>query len=151
MIGFLERRCITLNDNFEPEIVAFSCEWCSYAAADLAGTSRIEYPPNVKIIKVRCSGRVRPIFILKAFQEGADGVIVAGCHPGECHYQEGNLYARRRVVLLKKLLDFWGVGGDRLSLSWASASEGRKFAEQMEEFVTSVKELGPQEELVKGA
>lgn len=142
-----------MNDrsNFEPDIVAFLCKWCSYAAADLAGTSRMNYPPNVRIIKVRCSGRVRPIFILKAFQEGADGVVVAGCHPGDCHYEKGNLYTRRRVILLKKLLNIIGIGGDRLLLTWVSAAEGRKFADSMENFTKTVRELGPQKELVPEA
>lgn len=137
--------------NFEPEIVVFACRWCSYAGADLAGTSRMTYPSNPKIIKVSCSGRVRPIFILKAFQGGADGVVVAGCHPGDCHYEEGNLFQRRRATLLKKLLDFVGITGDRLMLTWISAAEGRKFADQMKRFVETVIELGPQKELITEA
>lgn len=128
---------------FEPRIVGFLCNWCAYQAADLAGTSRIQYPSNIKIIRVMCSGRVSPSLILKAFAEGADGVLVAGCHPGDCHYQKGNLHARRRVTALKPFLDAIGVGGDRLRLEWISASDGPKVAETVESFTHLIRELGP--------
>jgi len=128
--------------DFEPRLLGFLCYWCAYGGADLAGTSRLKYPSNLIPIRVMCSGRVSPIFILKAFKEGADGVLVAGCHPGECHYQRGNLLARRRVLALKSLLDVIGIGGDRLRLEWISASEGEKFARTVEEFTRLIKRLG---------
>ena len=136
-------------ENFEPKIVAFLCNWCSYAAADLAGTSRIQYPPNVRIVRVPCSGRVNPIFVIKAFQSGVDGVLVAGCHPGDCHYQSGNYFARRRFALLKRLLEYIGFDNERLHLAWVSAAEGGKFADVIREVVESVRRLGPIEKLVK--
>jgi len=129
---------------WEPRIVAFLCHWCSYAGADLAGVSRLQYPPNVRIIRVPCSGRIDPLFVIHAFQEGADGVIVSGCHPGDCHYQSGNLSARRKLVMLKELLEFVGIGGERLTLSWVSASEGGKFAEIIRSAVRKAKIAGPQ-------
>ena len=116
------------NIKFEPLIVAFCCNWCSYAGADLAGTSRLAYPANIKIIKVPCSCRVSPNFVLRAFQKGADGVIIAGCHPGDCHYSTGNYYTRRRLKVLMSLLEFFGVEQERLRLDWVSAAEGNKFA-----------------------
>jgi F420-non-reducing hydrogenase iron-sulfur subunit len=133
-----------MSDNcFEPKIIGFLCRWCAYAGADLAGTSRLKYPPNMIPIRMMCSSRVDPIFILKAFREGADGVFVAGCHPGECHYQTGNLSARRRVLALKSLLEAIGINSDRLGLEWISASEGGKFATTVEEFTQVIKRLGP--------
>ena len=129
--------------DFKPLVVAFCCNWCSYAGADLAGTSRIQYPPNVRIIRVMCSGRVDPQFILRAFEKGADGVLVAGCHPGDCHYLKGNLYARRRVILLKRLLETIGIEPERLRLEWISASEGGKLAEVIHSFVRELERLGP--------
>ena len=129
--------------SFEPKIVAFFCNWCSYAAADLAGTSRAKYPSNVRVIRVMCTGRVDESLILKAFTVGADGVLVCGCHPGECHYQKGNLSARRRVTGLKPFLDAVGIGGDRLKLEWISASEGPKVAETVKSFTQTIKGLGP--------
>ncbi len=129
--------------DFKPLVVAFCCNWCSYAGADLAGTSRIQYPPNVRIIRVMCSGRVDPQFILRAFEKGADGVLVAGCHPGDCHYLKGNLYARRRVILLKRLLETIGIEPERLRLEWISASEGGKLAEVIHSFVKELERLGP--------
>jgi len=117
------------DSEWEPKIIGFLCNWCSYAGADLAGVSRLQYPSNIRIIKVMCSGRVNPQFVLKAFQEGADGVMVAGCHPGDCHYIEGNYHARRKLTLLKDLMGFMGVEPDRFQVSWVSASEGQKFAE----------------------
>jgi len=129
--------------SFEPKIVGFFCNWCSYTGADLAGTSRTKYPPNVRIIRVMCSGRVDERLILKAFAIGADGVLVCGCHPGDCHYQKGNLNARRRVDGLKPLLEAIGIGKDRLRLEWISASEGLKVAETVKSFTQTIKGLGP--------
>jgi len=130
-------------DKFEPKIVAFFCNWCSYAAADLAGTSRLQYPPNIKTIRVMCSGRVNEVLIFKAFAVGADGVLVAGCHPGDCHYIKGNLSARRRVAGLKPFLKAIGISSDRLSLQWIGASEGLKMAETMTNFTETIRNLGP--------
>lgn len=130
-------------DEFEPKIVGFFCNWCSYRGADLAGTSRAKYPPNVRVIRVMCSGRVDERLILKAFAVGADGVLVCGCHPGDCHYQKGNLNARRRVTGLKPFLEAVGIGGDRLRLEWISASEGPKVAETAKSFTQTIKGLGP--------
>jgi len=128
---------------FEPNIVAFLCNWCSYAGADLAGTSRIQYPPNVKIIRVMCSGRINPIFVLNALQEGMDGVIIGGCHPGECHYETGNYLARRRMTVLKKMLEYIGINPQRVQMTWVSASEGQKFAEVIKTATDEIKKLGP--------
>ncbi len=128
---------------FEPKIVAFCCNWCSYAGADLAGVSRYHYPPAVRILRVMCSGRVEPVFILDAFKYGADGVIVTGCHLGECHYISGNQNAERRVENTKRALEYLGLGAERLRLEWISASEGQRFAEVMREFTKEIKELGP--------
>jgi F420-non-reducing hydrogenase iron-sulfur subunit len=128
---------------FDPKIVGFLCNWCSYAGADLAGTSRIPYPANIRIIRVPCSGRVDPLFVLKAFQEGADGVLVAGCHPGDCHYGEGNYHARRRYALMHRFLDFVGIEADRLRIDWVSSSEGTRFAQIVAEFTEKVRDLGP--------
>ena len=130
-------------DTFEPKIVGFLCNWCSYAGADLAGTSRTPYPQNVRIIRVPCSGRVDPLFVLKAFQDGADGVMVLGCHPGDCHYQQGNYIARRRYSLMHRLLEFTGVESGRLYVDWVSASEGKKFADVVTTFTEQVRALGP--------
>ena len=130
-------------DEFEPKIVGFFCNWCSYAGADLAGTARTKYPPNVRVIRVMCSGRVDERLILKAFTVGADGVLVCGCHPGDCHYQKGNLSARRRVTGLRPFLDTVGIGEERLRLEWISASEGPKVAETVESFTQAIKGLGP--------
>jgi len=130
-------------DKFEPKIVAFFCNWCSYAAADLAGTSRMQYPPNVRTIRVMCSGRVSDLLILKAFALGADGVLVGGCHPGDCHYMKGNLSARRRVAGLKPFLKAIGIDSDRLMLQWIGASEGKKMAEAMSNFTETIRNLGP--------
>ncbi len=130
-------------DKFEPLIVGFLCNWCSYAGADLAGTSRIQYPPNIRIIRVMCSGRVDPTFILAALARGADGVLVSGCHPGECHYQTGNYRARRRLAITKKFLEYMGIEPQRIQASWISASEGAKFAEVVNEVTQEVREIGP--------
>ena len=131
------------NSDFEPNIVAFLCNWCSYAGADLAGTSRIQYPPNVRVIRVMCSGRVNPLFVMNALQQGADGVLISGCHPGDCHYMQGNYYARRRFNLMRNFLEYLGVEPQRVRMSWVSASEGAKWKEVIEEVVNGVKEVGP--------
>lgn len=128
--------------NARPQVVAFCCNWCSYAGADLAGTSRLSYPADVKVIKIPCSCRVDPLFVLRAFQKGADGVIICGCHPGDCHYSTGNYFTRRRISLLFNMLDFIGIEKGRVHLEWVSASEGAKFAQTMETFTTQVSELG---------
>ena len=130
-------------DEFEPKIVGFFCNWCSYAGADLAGTSRTKYPPNMRVIRVMCSGRVDERLILKAFTAGADGVLVCGCHPGDCHYQKGNLNARRRFTGLSPFLDTVGIGKDRLRLEWISASEAPKIAKTVRSFTEVIRELGP--------
>ncbi len=128
---------------FEPRIVAFLCNWCTYAGADLAGTSRLQYPPNVRIIRLMCSGALDPAYVLKALLEGADGVFIGGCHPGDCHYQNGNYKARRRVALLHKILEQTGFDPDRVWLRWISASEGRLFAQTMTEMVDAIRAKGP--------
>ena len=133
---------MTKKEEFMPKILAFLCNWCSYAGADLAGTSRIKYPASILPIRVMCSSRVDPLFVLKAYLTGADGVLVAGCHPGDCHYQEGNYYTRRRFAMLKQVMQNTGLEPDRLLLSWVSASEGRKYAKVAKEFTDKVKELG---------
>lgn len=132
-----------MTDKFEPNIIGFLCNWCSYAGADLAGTSRMKYPPNIKSIRVMCSGRVDPVFILEALKKGADGVLVAGCHPGDCHYQSGNYKTNRRIKLLKKLLEELAVDPKRVRFEYVSASEGQKFATVVTEFVDDLKKMGP--------
>ena len=132
-----------IENDFKPTIIVFACNWCSYAGADLAGVSRIQYPSNVRIVRVMCSGRVDPAFILKAFLKGADGVIVAGCHPGDCHYLEGNLKAEERINNTIKALKVLGWEASRLRLEWISASEGKRFAQVMAEFTQQIKNLGP--------
>ena len=134
---------------WKPRIVAFLCNWCSYAGADLAGVSRFQYPPHIKVIRVPCSGRVNPMFIIRALQSGADGVLVSGCHPGDCHYATGNYYARRKFTLLKKLLDFVGLEEGRVHFSWVSAAEGEKFAGVVRKVTDAVKALGPATQLVQ--
>jgi F420-non-reducing hydrogenase iron-sulfur subunit len=130
-------------DDFEPRIIAFLCNWCSYTGADLAGTSRMQYPPNVRIIRLMCSGAVDPVYILKPILEGADGVLIGGCHPGDCHYQSGNYKARRRVAIAKNILSQLGFDEERIWLRWISASEGRLFADTVTEMVARLKEKGP--------
>jgi coenzyme F420-reducing hydrogenase delta subunit len=130
---------------FQPKIVGFLCNWCSYAGADLAGTSRASYPENIRIIRVPCSARVDPLFVVKAFQQGADGVMVLGCHPGDCHYAEGNYHTRRRLALLKPFLSYLGVDPGRLHLDWVSASEGRRYAEVVTKFTGDLAALGPRQ------
>ncbi len=131
--------------SFEPKIVAFLCNWCAYAGADLAGVSRLKYPANIVPIRVLCSGRIDPEFILHAFKNGADGVFIGGCHPGDCHYIKGNYHARRRILLTKKLLKEMGINERRLRLEWVSATEGRKFASVVSQFVEEIRKLGPLE------
>ncbi len=128
---------------FEPKIIAFLCNWCSYAGADLAGVSRRAYPPSIRIVRVPCSSRVSPAMIFDALKSGADGVLVAGCHPGDCHYLTGNMFARRRFYMLKKLLEFTGLEPERVQFSWVSASEGDVFAAIVKEFTITLEKLGP--------
>ena len=130
-------------EEFEPNIIGFLCNWCSYAGADLAGTSRMKYPTNIKSIRVMCSGRVDPVFILEALKKGADGVLVAGCHPGDCHYQSGNYKANRSVKLLKRFLEELAIDPRRVRFEYISASEGAKFAQVATEFVDELKKIGP--------
>jgi coenzyme F420-reducing hydrogenase delta subunit len=130
-------------NEFEPNIVAFLCNWCSYAGADLTGTTRTHYPPTVKVIRVMCTGRVNPLFVAQALQKGADGVLISGCHPGECHYMKGNFLARRRFLMMKNLLEYMGIDPRRIRMSWVSASEGKKFAEVISEVTRDIAELGP--------
>lgn len=130
-------------EEFEPKILGFLCNWCAYAGADLAGTSRLKYPPNVLPIRVMCSGRVDPTFVLEALKKGADGVLIAGCHPGDCHYQSGNYKTNRRVRLLKKLLEELALNPNRIRFEYVSASEGQKFAAVVTEFVDELKKIGP--------
>ncbi|MFB3826731.1 MAG: hydrogenase iron-sulfur subunit [Bryobacteraceae bacterium] len=130
-------------DVFEPKIVAIFCNWCTYLAADLAGTSRLKYPPNIRVVRVMCSGRVDPQFVLDAFAHGADGVLIGGCHPGDCHYQEGNYKCLRRYLLLKRMLRGMGVEEERLRLEWISASEGERLRQTVTDMVEKVRALGP--------
>lgn len=132
-----------MSEQFEPIIVGFTCNWCSYRAADLAGTARIKYPPNIRLIRLMCSGRMDPTFVLKALAEGADGVMITGCHPGECHYLEQNYKALRRFILLRRTLTEMGIEPERVQLVWASAAEGARLAREIERIVNEVRELGP--------
>ncbi len=132
-----------MSEAWEPKIVAFLCHWCSYAGADLAGISRMQYPPNVRVIRVPCSGAVNPFYLIKALQRGADGVLVSGCHPGDCHYLAGNLVARRKFAMLKALLEHVGLEEGRVQFSWVSAAEGQKFADVIREVTETVRALGP--------
>ena len=132
-----------MTKDYEPLIIGFTCNWCSYRAADMAGTARIKYPPNVRLIRLMCSGRIDPSFILKALSGGADGVMITGCHPGECHYLEQNYKALRRIKLLKRTLAPFGINPDRVKLVWASAAEGVRLAKEIGVFVDEIKALGP--------
>lgn len=132
-----------MTDNFEPVIIGFTCNWCSYRAADLAGTARVKYPPNVRLIRMMCSGRLDPTFVMKAFSNGADGVLITGCHPGECHYLEQNYKALRRFLLLRRTLAQLGIEPGRLKLVWASAAEGVRLASEITKIVEEVRALGP--------
>ncbi|MGA1841035.1 MAG: hydrogenase iron-sulfur subunit [bacterium] len=128
---------------YEPKIIAFLCNWCTYAGADLAGTSRIQYPPNIKVIRVMCSGSIDPVYVMKPLLEGVDGVFIGGCHPGDCHYVSGNYKARRRITVLKSILKELGFGEERVKIRWVSASEGQRFADTIKEMVEDLKRLGP--------
>ena len=128
---------------WEPKVVGFLCHWCSYAGADLSGSARLEYPHNIRIIRIPCSGRVDPMFILRALQNGIDGVLVSGCHPGDCHYQSGNYHARRKFAVTKRLLEYVGIEPERVQFSWVAASEGPKMAQVIGEFVEGVRKIGP--------
>ena len=130
-------------NEWEPKIIAFLCNWCSYAGADLTGTTRTHYPPTVKVIRVMCTGRVNPLFVAQVLRTGADGVLISGCHPGECHYMKGNFLARRRFLIMRNLLEFIGIDPQRIRMSWVSASEGRKFADVITEVTEDIKKLGP--------
>jgi len=132
-----------MSDEFEPLIISFCCNWCSYAGADLAGVSRMQYPPNIRIIRVMCSGMVHPNLVIDALTKGADGVIICGCHPGDCHYEEGNLRAEKRAEAIVLMLEDFGLEEERFRLEWVSASEGPKFAQVAKEFTEQVKKLGP--------
>lgn len=132
-----------MSEHFEPKILGILCNWCSYAGADLAGTSRLKYPANIRIVRVMCSGRVEPTLILKAFQEGADGVLVSGCHPGDCHYVDGNIKTLRRTPLISRLLTQIGLEQERFKQVWVSASEGEKFGRVVEQMVEDIKKIGP--------
>lgn len=131
------------NEKFEPKIVAFVCNWCTYTGADLAGTSRLKQQTNARLIRVPCTGRIDPVFIIKAFEKGADGVLVSGCHPNDCHYNTGNFHARRRWIFFRQLLDFVGIDSSRLYFSWVSASEGKKWVDVVDGVINSVREKGP--------
>ena len=135
--------------DFEPKIMTFLCNWCSYAGADLAGVSRLQYPTNTRVIRVPCSGRIDPLFILKCLQDGYDGVLISGCHPGDCHYISGNYVARRRFAILKTALEFMGIEPGRVQFSWVSAGEGEKFSQVISKVTKAVKVLGPMRKLVK--
>ncbi|MCP5094141.1 MAG: hydrogenase iron-sulfur subunit [Chloroflexi bacterium] len=134
---------MTTHEKFEPVIIGFTCNWCSYRAADLAGTARVKYPPNIRLIRLMCSGRLDPSFVLTAFADGADAVLMTGCHPGECHYTEQNMKALRRFILLRRTIEQFGVEPQRLKLVWASAAEGTQLAQAITEMVAEIKALGP--------
>ncbi len=134
---------------FEPNIIAFLCNWCSYAGADLTGTSRIHYPSNLKVIRVMCTGRLNPLFVVQSLRQGADGVLISGCHPGECHYMKGNYLARRRFILMRKLLEFVGIDPLRLRMSWVSASEGKKFADVVTTVTEDIRKIGPMPSFIR--
>ena len=138
-------------NGFEPKIIAFVCNWCTYAGADLTGTSRMKYASNVRVVRFPCTGRIDFMLLLKAFAQGADGVIVSGCHPGDCHYTSGNFHARRRWMVLRGLLDFLGIDVRRIRFSWVSAGEGAKWAELVNDTVAQVRELGPYDDYKKAA
>ena len=136
-------------EEWQPKIIAFLCNWCSYAGADLAGVSRIQYPATIRVVRVPCSGRINPLFIIKSLTDGWDGVVVSGCHPGDCHYISGNLVARRRFAIVKELLDFFGIEPDRVQFMWASAAEGELFAVMIRKVTELVKKLGPNKKFEK--
>ncbi len=135
--------------SFQPKILAFLCKWCSYAAADLAGVNRLSYPPNITAIKIPCTGKMNPEYIIQAFRQGADGVWISGCHPGTCHYTSGNLIARRRFAVFKNLLEYIGIEPQRVRLSWVGSSEAHRFQEIAQDIVDSITEIGPARKMVK--
>ncbi len=143
MVSLGDREVENNGQDLEPIIIAFCCNWCAYASADLAGVSRIQYPPNVRIIRVMCSGELSPLVVVKALVQGAGGVLVLGCHIGDCHYQKGNHLAKKRMTVLKRLLDHLGIDPRRVRIDWVSASEGDKFAQIATEFTEEIKKLGP--------
>lgn len=138
-----------MQDNWEPKIIAFVCNWCTYAGADLAGTSRFKYAHNVKVIKTPCTGRIDPMFIVHTLEKGADGVMISGCHPNDCHYNEGNFNARRKYIMMRALLTQLGVDMERITFSWCSASEGIKFASLVNEVTEKIKKLGPCKDFIQ--
>lgn len=129
--------------DWKPKIVGFACRWCAYAGADLAGTSRMKYPASIRLVRIPCSGRVDPSFVIRAFQRGADGVLVAGCHPGDCHYTSGNYLTRRRFSLAKRFIQYMGIEPERFRVEWVSAAEGRQFADLVGEMTEDIQQLGP--------
>ena len=137
-------------DQFEPKIVGILCNWCSYSAADAAGASHLSHAPNVHPVRVMCTGRIDPAFVLRALKEGADGVLICGCHPGDCHYERGNYLARRRMAVLKNLLEYAGIDPRRVRMTWVSAAEGNKFAEVVTEVTEDIKKLGPMQHFRRG-
>ena len=139
----LEWKLVEQKSKWEPKLLGFLCKWCSYAGADLAGTSRKQYPANIRIIKMPCSGRVDPLFIINALHMGFDGVLISGCHPGDCHYQTGNYHTRRRITIVKKFLEYIGIDPRRIQASWVSASEGGKFTDVVAAITRDLKEIGP--------
>jgi F420-non-reducing hydrogenase iron-sulfur subunit len=140
---------MSADNEFQPRIAAFFCNWCTYGGADLAGVSRLQYPPNIRVIRIPCTGRLNPNFILTAFRQGVDGVWVSGCHPGDCHYISGNLHARRRFAIFKNLLEYVGMEPDRLHFSWISSAEAEKFQKTVTEVTQAVQKLGPSNFLFK--
>jgi F420-non-reducing hydrogenase iron-sulfur subunit len=134
-------------NDFEPKIIGITCNWCTYAGADLAGISRLNYPTNIRVIRVPCSSRVNPLFVLKAFQKGADSVLVSGCHPGDCHYGTGNYFTRRRYLIIKRLLEYVGFEPGRFNASWISGAEGAKFAATMNKITEAARSLGPNKKM----
>jgi F420-non-reducing hydrogenase iron-sulfur subunit len=143
------RAAATQTKKYEPRILAFLCNWCSYAGADLAGVGRLQLPPTFRVVRVMCSSRVDPLFVLRAYLRGADGILLGGCHPGDCHYQRGNYFARRRFAMVKKMLQELGLEPERLRLSWVSASEGQRFRQVVTEFTEHLRKLGPSEARTK--
>lgn len=135
--------------DWQPKIIAFFCNWCTYGAADLAGVSRMQYPPHIRVIRVPCSGRIDPKLILAAFRERADGIWISGCHPGDCHYIKGNYFARRKFILMKNLIEYMGIESDRLHFSWISSAESTKFVQVATEVATAVEKLGPADRFVR--
>lgn len=131
-----------IQENFEPKIIAFCCNWCSYAGADLAGTGRLKYPENIRIIRIPCSSRVDPTLVMRAFQNGADGVMIAGCHPGDCHYDTGNYHTRKRMKLLRNLMEFMGLPSERLLVKWISGNEAERFKNTVEDFTEKLRKMG---------